>query len=163
MPYRHVTDVSQLKRGDHICWDRVLYQHHAIVEKVNPHRQQICVVHYCWESQIKPIIQQEWVPLSQRCSNISHVLRPSQSAPVSMYDPLYVVLHDEITSSPDDAMARARSRIGEEEYNMLTNNCESFATWCKIGRNESPQAEKGAALLVAMLGASTQKEKEDKR
>ncbi|NEQ25214.1 MAG: hypothetical protein F6K28_40290, partial [Microcoleus sp. SIO2G3] len=40
---------------------------------------------------------------------------------------------------PDIVIARAESRLGETNYNLLTNNCEHFATWCKTGRNESKQ------------------------
>lgn len=40
---------------------------------------------------------------------------------------------------PDVVVARAESRLGERQYQLLTNNCEHFATWCKIGRNESRQ------------------------
>lgn len=34
---------------------------------------------------------------------------------------------------------RAESRLGEQRYDLLTNNCEHFATWCKTGRHESDQ------------------------
>jgi len=40
---------------------------------------------------------------------------------------------------PDVVVARAESRLGEQQYNLLSNNCEHFATWCKTGRNESLQ------------------------
>jgi hypothetical protein len=40
---------------------------------------------------------------------------------------------------PSVVVARAESRLGEQQYNLLTNNCEHFATWCKTGRNESLQ------------------------
>lgn len=42
---------------------------------------------------------------------------------------------------PDVVIERATSRLGEQQYNLLTNNCEHFATWCKIGRSESKQLE----------------------
>jgi hypothetical protein len=29
--------------------------------------------------------------------------------------------------------------LGEQQYQLLTNNCEHFASWCKTGRNESQQ------------------------
>ncbi|MBD8032914.1 lecithin retinol acyltransferase family protein [Solibacillus sp. Sa1YVA6] len=29
---------------------------------------------------------------------------------------------------------RARSRIGEMDYNLAMNNCENFVRWCRIGR-----------------------------
>lgn len=41
--------------------------------------------------------------------------------------------------TPEETVARARSRIGETSYNLLTNNCEHFAIWCKTGVSESMQ------------------------
>jgi hypothetical protein len=40
---------------------------------------------------------------------------------------------------PDIVVERAESRLGEQQYNLLTNNCEHFANWCKTGRSESQQ------------------------
>jgi hypothetical protein len=40
---------------------------------------------------------------------------------------------------PEVVIQRAESRLGEQQYNLLRNNCEHFATWCKTGRNESEQ------------------------
>lgn len=39
----------------------------------------------------------------------------------------------------DVVIERAESRLGEQQYNLLTNNCEHFATWCKVGKSESLQ------------------------
>ena len=33
------------------------------------------------------------------------------------------------------------SRLGEQNYNLLFNNCEHFATWCKTGRHRSVQVD----------------------
>lgn len=41
--------------------------------------------------------------------------------------------------TPEETVARARSRIGETKYNFFTNNCEHFAIWCKTGVSESIQ------------------------
>ena len=41
--------------------------------------------------------------------------------------------------SPEETVARARSRLGETNYNLLTNNCEHFVIWCKTGVSESMQ------------------------
>jgi hypothetical protein len=38
-----------------------------------------------------------------------------------------------------EAVRRARSRLGEDRYQLLTNNCEHFVTWCLHGRARSPQ------------------------
>jgi isochorismate synthase EntC len=39
----------------------------------------------------------------------------------------------------DDVIRRAESRLGEQQYELFSNNCEHFATWCKTGNNESAQ------------------------
>lgn len=36
-------------------------------------------------------------------------------------------------------MNRAYSRIGEDDYNLIFNNCEGFACWCITGKNKSEQ------------------------
>jgi len=64
----------------------------------------------------------------------------------------YIPLHDfaaeekiKIQLEPDalytgtDAVQRARSRIGEDRYRLLTNNCEHFCTWCVLGVGRSEQ------------------------
>lgn len=40
---------------------------------------------------------------------------------------------------PDIVVQRAESRLGEQRYDLLTNNCEHFATWCKTGQVQSEQ------------------------
>ena len=37
---------------------------------------------------------------------------------------------------PSVVIARAESRLGEQQYDLFFNNCEHFANWCKTGRNE---------------------------
>lgn len=39
----------------------------------------------------------------------------------------------------DVVVSRAENRIGENKYNLLFNNCEHFATWCKTGTADSKQ------------------------
>lgn len=43
------------------------------------------------------------------------------------------------TYSAEETIKRAKSRIGEEQYNLVSNNCEHFAMWCKTGVSESSQ------------------------
>lgn len=43
--------------------------------------------------------------------------------------------------SPEETVKRAYERINENKYNLLTNNCEHFAIWCKTGISESHQVE----------------------
>lgn len=50
--------------------------------------------------------------------------------------------------TPEETVARARSRIGETGYNLLTNNCEHFAIWCKTGISESMQVSSMLGSLI---------------
>ena len=61
-----------------------------------------------------------------------------------------VVSHDE-ASPPGVTLRRAMGRIGEQNYNLLFNNCEHFANWCKTGRHRSGQIEDW--LHTGSLGA----------
>jgi hypothetical protein len=44
--------------------------------------------------------------------------------------PVYVVTHAEQCFDAGKAIDRARSRLGEKRYRLLTNNCEHFVEWC---------------------------------
>ncbi|HWS65961.1 MAG TPA: lecithin retinol acyltransferase family protein [Steroidobacteraceae bacterium] len=63
-------------------------------------------------------------------------------------------IHIECRSTPAlndrDIVSRARSRLGENRYRLLTNNCEHFSEWSRFGISRSPQVERwlGSALLV---------------
>jgi hypothetical protein len=48
-------------------------------------------------------------------------------------------------------LRRAMGRLGEQNYNLLFNNCEHFAHWCKTGRHRSSQVEDW--LHTGSLGA----------
>ncbi|WP_439687117.1 lecithin retinol acyltransferase family protein [Cupriavidus oxalaticus] len=60
--------------------------------------------------------------------------------------------------SPTMSVQRARSRLGEDRYRLLTNNCEHFCMWCLYGEGRSLQVRhclihplKGLCLAGAML------------
>ena len=51
------------------------------------------------------------------------------------------VLNHANASPAGVTLRRAMGRLGEQNYNLLFNNCEHFATWCKIGRHRSGQVD----------------------
>jgi hypothetical protein len=66
--------------------------------------------------------------------------------------PLSVVDYPEGSCSPCGlTLRRAMGRLGEQNYNLLFNNCEHFAHWCKTGRHRSSQVEDW--LHTGSLGA----------
>lgn len=44
--------------------------------------------------------------------------------------------------SAQETVERALSRVGEDRYDLLFNNCEHFAIWCKTGVSESYQVQR---------------------
>src|SRR5262245_55061388 len=44
--------------------------------------------------------------------------------------------------SAEEVIRRARSRIGEDRYHLLRNNCEHFCEWCLRGNHYSSQVER---------------------
>jgi hypothetical protein len=56
---------------------------------------------------------------------------------------------------PDEVIRRAFSCIGDREYNLLLNNCEHFACWCKTGNFRSEQARDTTTTVGASAGIGT--------
>lgn len=57
-----------------------------------------------------------------------------------------------ICDPPDVVVKRAESRLGERGYNLLFNNCEHFAVWCKTGGARSEQVENRTWGAVGAIG-----------
>ncbi|HAG82564.1 MAG TPA: NC domain-containing protein [Cyanobacteria bacterium UBA12227] len=51
---------------------------------------------------------------------------------------------------PDVVIQRAKSRLGERNYNLLFNNCEHLATWCKTGVSYSQQIKDFVPVIDQM-------------
>ena len=66
-----------------------------------------------------------------------------------------IVDHPSSAYAPAEIVARARSRIGENRYRLLTNNCEHFCNWCVSGRSHSAQTERPLALIIGALTCVT--------
>ncbi|MEX3760779.1 lecithin retinol acyltransferase family protein [Paraburkholderia phenoliruptrix] len=60
----------------------------------------------------------------------------------------------------EEAVRRARSRLGENRYRLLTNNCEHFCAWVLLGESRSEQVHcslrhprTGVHVLVCLVKA----------
>lgn len=49
-----------------------------------------------------------------------------------------------------ETVARARSELGKKGYNLICNNCEHFAMWCKTGVKDSGQVNKIIDFLLSI-------------
>lgn len=50
---------------------------------------------------------------------------------------------------PQVVIGRAESKLGSKDYNLVTNNCEHFATWCCTGRTASQQVRRVSSLTTS--------------
>lgn len=55
--------------------------------------------------------------------------------------PVFVVEHEESVHDTDEVIRRARSRVGENRYDLFENNCEHLVEWCLHGVARSFQVE----------------------
>jgi len=117
--------------GAHLATSRRGYQHHGVY--VGRGR----VVHYSGLSEF-------W-----QCGPVEEVslCRFVGARPVRIID------HRESRYSPEEIVRRARSRLGESDYRLLTNNCEHFCNWCVSGVSRSAQVEGRLQLPLRILGA----------
>jgi len=55
--------------------------------------------------------------------------------------PIWVRPWEATGVDPEEVVHRARLRIGENRYRVLTNNCEHFCEWCISGAARSLQVD----------------------
>jgi hypothetical protein len=111
---------SALRPGAHIVSPRAGYTHHGIYVGDG------LVVHYRGFERGLRIGPIEAVPVDQFTRG--RALRIlDEAAP---------------TFAAAEIVHRARSRIGEDRYHVLTNNCEHFCEWCVHAEQRSYQVER---------------------
>ena len=108
--------------GSHIQVSRGFYTHHGIV--VDDHK----VIHYSGFAEA----------FNKGCIEVTDLdtfLGDASAFEVVNY-PSW-----EVRYSNSEVVARAYSRLGENDYNLIFNNCEGFACWCITGKNKSDQVD----------------------
>lgn len=125
--------MKNLSAGSHIKVSRGFYEHHGIYDGLGN------VIHYAGFSEpfIKEcVLETSLEDFLEGCERFSIV-------DYADYDRLY---------SAAEVVYRAKQRIGENNYNLIFNNCEHFACWCITGKKQSKQVESVMtnATLIAM-------------
>ncbi len=121
--------------GDHLAVQRLGYTHHGIYIG---HQQ---VIHY--QGPFSGDGEENRITLSSlwefHCGQ-----------------PLRIIAHQNRAFSRQTCVDRAHSRLGENNYHLLFNNCEHFVEWCIEDRHDSSQVNHAAATL-ALAGAASMK------
>lgn len=114
-----------MAKGDHIRVKRLGYWHHGIDIGDGT------VVHYSGEPGNKRDAQ-------VRRTSIRAFLKGGRRE----------VVRYKQSFTPDKVVRRALSRLGEAQYNLIFNNCEHFARWCKCGQTDSDQVRRAAGTAA---------------
>ncbi|WP_429579614.1 lecithin retinol acyltransferase family protein [Paraburkholderia youngii] len=129
---------SVIQLGDHLVADRDGYAHHGIYAGNGR------VIHYGGFHRSTTRQPVEYVQLHAFAAGREIKVHPE---PDAMYRGTHIV-------------ERAKSRLGEDRYRLLTNNCEHFCTWCVLGVQRSEQVRRclinpwaGIKALVGIVGA----------
>ena len=128
VPMVRAFSLDQIRRGDHLCFDRVFYWHHAIVETTDKSNGEVNVIEY--SNFAKQFSQGNSSPPGLAVVVIRKFKLENES--------VYVIEHDRCYD-PETVVSRAKSKLGERKYRPVTNNCEHFALWCKTGISSSEQ------------------------
>ena len=114
--------------GDHLVTPRTVYTHHGLYVGDDS------VIHYSGLANDNADGDIEIVSLA-KFANQKEV---------------YVRTHIPRNYSREESIDRAYSRLGEDKYNVLFNNCEHFVNWCIDGEHKSEQVDQAVdAVLLA--------------
>lgn len=120
-------------KGDHIRVDRGLYHHHGI--DIGDGR----VVHYSGEP-----------------GDVENAAVTISTVDEFLKGGALEICVDRRSFPPEVITIRALSRVGEKKYNLASNNCETFASWCTTGESVSRQvlnaAKAAGKWILKMAG-----------
>jgi hypothetical protein len=123
-PCTHASDVQEPPTGAHLITPRRGYTHHGIYTGHG------WVMHY---------------------AGLARAVRSGPVEEISLEHfangrPVHIECRNSPTFNEEDIVARARSRLGENRYRVLTNNCEHFSEWSRYGISRSNQVERWLGL-----------------
>jgi len=123
--------------GDHLVVDCGGYTHHGLYLGDNQ------VIHYGG-----------WLNGEDTGVHVTRVRAFAGGQPVT------AVHYPAARFTPEQAVSRARSRLGEDAYSVVFNNCEHFVHWCLQGQARSEQVQRVASSAAtfatgAAVGAAS--------
>ncbi|MCY1550271.1 Lecithin retinol acyltransferase [compost metagenome] len=65
--------------------------------------------------------------------------------------PIWIRAPHEARYTKQEIVRRAMSRLGENHYRLLTNNCEHFCNWCLYGESYSNQVRRAITNPLSIL------------
>lgn len=122
----------RVKAGDHLVTTRMGYSHHGLYVGNGQ------VIHYAGFA----------AGFSKGAISLTSTAEFTQG------HAWYIKPHDSALYDAPSRVERAHSKLGEDEYNLFSNNCEHFVSWCFDGKKSSEQVQRAtkstaSAVLLA--------------
>lgn len=124
--------MSRAKYGDLIFVDHGLYKHFGIY--INDD----CVIHYDGK-------------LDDRFLRNMCVRQTGMDRFLAGKDNFKILNLSKNPIPPHEVVNRAKSHLHERNFNLILNNCEHFAYWCKTGSKKSYQVNFFVSFLLLFL------------
>ena len=156
---RTVSD-SELRKGDVIGVHRGVYDHYGIYTGNNE------VIHFSNEgSDFGSDICVRRATLAQFKNGADNVFVVDfeayrdyvENPELFDFEGLFKLAFDDLFDnkitiySPEETVKRAESQLGKGKYNLVFNNCEHFAVWCKTGKRESSQVQRFLEAIGSVI------------
>ncbi|WP_052356704.1 lecithin retinol acyltransferase family protein [[Clostridium] dakarense] len=125
--------MSKANYGDIIYVNHLLYKHFGI------YLSDDCIIHYDGK--------QDDLLLRKMCVRVTDIERFLNGKKTYKVKNIKNERY-----SPDEIVKRAKNEIGLQNFNIILNNCEHFANWCKTGNRKSNQVNLvlGAVFLYLL-------------
>ncbi|CEJ74003.1 NC domain [[Clostridium] sordellii] len=124
--------MSRAKYGDLIFVDHGLYKHFGIY--INDD----CVIHYDGK-------------LDDRFLRNMCVRQTGMDRFLAGKDNFKILNLSKNPIPPHEVVNRAKNHLNERNFNLIFNNCEHFAYWCKTGLKKSYQVNFFVSFLLLFL------------
>ena len=149
------------KNGDVLRVNRGLYSHYGVYAADKNH-----VIHYTgatgpndFNGIVRETSLEEFLNGSENfrvCTFPEHPLNlpvfPSKNPLAKIIQFARIIkLLDYHLYSGDEAVERARSKLGQGGYNLALNNCEHFAVWCRTGVKDSSQVNNILNIITRII------------
>lgn len=126
----------RVKAGDHLITKRMGYSHHGLYVGNGQ------VIHYAGFT--------SWF--------IKGAVSLTSTEEFTQGHDCYIKTHATALYDAPSRVERAYSKLGEDEYNLVSNNCEHFVAWCFDGKKSSEQVERTTTSVASVaLTLFTQK------
>jgi len=136
VPRVRASSIDELQRRDHVAFYRQTfgYWHQAIVE---------------YDDREGNIIEDIEYSNTAGGFTVDNSIQPKRPGKAKVAREEYQFQTENVSLikyeqclDPESVVSRAKSKLGERKYNLVTNNYEHFGTWCKEETPSSEQANK---------------------